>query len=167
MTGNRASIGGGIYWWRATHLRGEAVTVASNLAAREGGGVYLRDTAMADLARVILADNCASAGEDMRVYGLAARVQFFCSALKLERIVADPSTILLVGDQVSEDPRFCAPSTCAEAPTPAGEFTLDASSPCAPEHSPCGEQIGALPVACGEPSPILDSSWGALKARSR
>lgn len=42
----------------------------------------------------------------------------------------------------SGDPLFCNAA--------GGDLTLDASSPCAPDHSPAGcDLIGALPVACG------------------
>jgi hypothetical protein len=42
---------------------------------------------------------------------------------------------------VSADPLFCDAA--------AGDFTLDAVSPCVPAHNECGVQIGALGVGCG------------------
>ncbi len=56
---------------------------------------------------------------------------------------------------ISEDPRFCAPAQ--------EDFTLDRQSPCAPPNNPeCG-QIGAWPVGCDGPVPVVKLSWGRIK----
>ena len=48
-----------------------------------------------------------------------------------------------VNGNISEDPQFCN--------APAGDFTLAATSPCAPSNAPPGcELIGAFDVACGQ-----------------
>jgi len=54
------------------------------------------------------------------------------------------------------DPMFCAPG--------ANNYYLDEFSPCASGET-CG-LIGALPVGCGA-SPVLESSWGGVKALFR
>jgi hypothetical protein len=55
------------------------------------------------------------------------------------------------------DPLFCAPAPCEESPTTNGMYSLMAESPCLPEHSPCGELIGALGVGClGGPCCAID-----------
>jgi hypothetical protein len=46
-----------------------------------------------------------------------------------------------INGNISEDPLFCN--------APGGDLTLDASSPCAPEHSGGCGLIGAWPVGCG------------------
>ncbi|MCK4606168.1 MAG: right-handed parallel beta-helix repeat-containing protein, partial [candidate division Zixibacteria bacterium] len=52
------------------------------------------------------------------------------------------STIVPAEDDISYDPLFCD--------TANGEFSIDALSPCAPNHplNPCGELIGALEPGC-------------------
>jgi hypothetical protein len=45
------------------------------------------------------------------------------------------------------------------------DFTLHESSPCGPGNPTCG-LMGAWPVGCG-PTPVEDTSWGALKDRFR
>ena len=46
-----------------------------------------------------------------------------------------------VADNFSADPAFCDFTN--------GDYTLDASSPCAPEHNPACGLVGAWPVGCG------------------
>ena len=53
------------------------------------------------------------------------------------------------------DPQFCGITD--------GYLALQSDSPCAPENSPCpNELIGALPVGCGEQA-AQAKSWGAVK----
>lgn len=47
--------------------------------------------------------------------------------------------------EVVADPLFCDPLH--------GDFTLASTSPAAPASSPCGQLIGAFPVACSSPGP--------------
>lgn len=56
---------------------------------------------------------------------------------------------------ISADPEFCGAS--------AGNFGLQADSPCAPANNTCGLLMGAYPVACGKTS-TQETSWGAIKA---
>ena len=59
----------------------------------------------------------------------------------------------LADDEIDADPLFCAQNL--------GVFALYDISPAAPEHSPCGELIGAFPVECTTTATI-DCSWGEL-----
>ena len=61
-----------------------------------------------------------------------------------------------VSGNISEDPLFCGWEE--------GNYYLQSDSPCAPGGE-CG-LIGALPVGC-EPSPIMESTWGEIKALYR
>lgn len=68
----------------------------------------------------------------------------------------DPSTamtehIVEIGPQTYEDPAFCQPVACIDLQSEweSGDYRLDASSPCLPQNSPCGEQIGAYGLGCG------------------
>jgi FlgD Ig-like domain len=50
------------------------------------------------------------------------------------------------GTNFSADPLFCVDY-------PLDDVTIKASSPCAPQNSPCGNLVGAMPVACAECPP--------------
>ena len=57
----------------------------------------------------------------------------------------------------SADPLFCDAA--------GGDLTLDAGSPCAPEHSPSGcDLVGALPVGCGTTAIASDAAPAAAGA---
>ncbi|MBD3160747.1 MAG: hypothetical protein GF346_01270 [Candidatus Eisenbacteria bacterium] len=62
----------------------------------------------------------------------------------------------------SLDPLFCGPTE--------GDFTLRADSPCLPGNHPNGDDcrlIGALDEGCSPPTPVLTTTWGALRAGYR
>jgi hypothetical protein len=65
-----------------------------------------------------------------------------------------------INGNIAADPRLCAPD--------AGDFTLAGNSPCAPFTPPNPEcdLIGAWPVGCAA-TPVVTTTWGALKARFR
>ncbi|MCP4546339.1 MAG: right-handed parallel beta-helix repeat-containing protein [bacterium] len=56
---------------------------------------------------------------------------------------------------ISADPLFCDPAN--------DEYTLHATSPCAPENNDCGELMGARAVACGLVAAEA-KSWSDIKA---
>jgi len=63
-----------------------------------------------------------------------------------------------VNGNIRADPEFCD--------LEAGDLTLAATSPCAPENNPeCG-LVGALPVGCGG-TPVIQTTWGAVKQMFR
>jgi hypothetical protein len=64
-----------------------------------------------------------------------------------------------VNDNFSEDPLFCNPN--------AGDFSIGANSPCAPENNPACGLVGALPVGCDEPTAVEMTTWGRIKAQHR
>lgn len=57
----------------------------------------------------------------------------------------------------SLDPLFCGRDL--------RDFTLAENSPCLPQMNECGVLVGALGVGCDPVIPVLDSTWGTLKAR--
>ena len=59
---------------------------------------------------------------------------------------------------LSADPLFCDPSI--------HDYGLNIDSPCGPEHNPGCGLIGAWPEECGT-VPIVQTTWGGLKARFR
>ena len=62
---------------------------------------------------------------------------------------------------ISEDPLFCDPMIPAEAPTTAGDYTLDAASPCL--NAPGCGQIGAYGQGCDVYTTVTDA--GSLPVR--
>ncbi len=58
-------------------------------------------------------------------------------------------------DEIQDDPLFCAPQMD-------NYFVYDIS-PAAPEHSPCGQLIGAFPVGCSTTG-VEESSWSRVKS---
>jgi predicted outer membrane repeat protein len=59
-----------------------------------------------------------------------------------------------INGNISEDPLFCDMA--------GGDYTIDATSPCAPENSGGCGLIGALPVGCGVTA-VEPTTWGAIK----
>jgi len=72
---------------------------------------------------------------------------------------------------VDADPMFCGaePDSCAAAPAPSGDWTLDALSPASGSFNPCG-RLGAYDPGCGltgAGAGVESRSWGRLKASWR
>ncbi len=59
---------------------------------------------------------------------------------------------------ISADPLFCDP--------PLSDYSIDAQSPCAPDHDPQCGLIGAYAVGCAS-TPTEGVSWGSLKSNFR
>jgi len=59
---------------------------------------------------------------------------------------------------IEADPLFCAAAAL--------DFTIQANSPCAPQHSSGCGQIGAWPVGCGAVN-VEATSWGKIKSLYR
>ncbi|MBU1949477.1 MAG: right-handed parallel beta-helix repeat-containing protein, partial [Candidatus Eisenbacteria bacterium] len=162
ITGNRGESGGGIYTtYDASVFLG--CTISGNEATYRGGGFYCFLTSTpVELERVILRGNCAAVGgQDAQLKW--SGFSLTCNALRWDGIEGTNHQLIVNSLQVVEDPLFCEPEPCDEAPTPLGNYTLAGSSPCLPESSPCGRLIGALGAGCTIPSPTLSISWGRLK----
>ncbi|MFB3908853.1 MAG: hypothetical protein ACE15D_10660 [Candidatus Eisenbacteria bacterium] len=56
---------------------------------------------------------------------------------------------------ISEDPLFCGDEE--------DDYTIASGSPCAPQHDPDCGLIGAWPVGCDGPVPVVVTSWGRIK----
>ena len=163
VTGNLADQGGGVYVARSSNPPFLSTTVAANRSLREGGGVLVMNEGAVSFGWSIVWGNCAGAGGAAVHLGNAeSRAAFDCTVLDVTGLAGAGEFDLV--DIVAEDPAFCDPAGCATAPTSAGEFSLDAMSPAAGDFSPCGQQLGALGVACGV-TPVHETTWGRLKAR--
>lgn len=181
--GNEARTGGGA---SLTHYTGSFrdCVVAENVSEHSGGGLYLRSgSSVIRNATVVL--NAAPTGGGVFCSTDAApyignsiiALNTFGGAVQCNENVG-PLTLSCCdlygnwgGDWVGcvagfagidgnfcEDPLFCG--------APAGDFTIDAASPCAPANNPeCG-LIGALGVGC-ETSTVRPASWGEIKSMFR
>ncbi len=131
-------------------------TITRNSSTSMGAGIAASGAVR--LERTILSDNCAPQDADLITNG---RVTFTCCQFNVGGIsVAQGGQIDSVGPQVHGDPLFCAPRTCPAAKwetpdsTSPGDYTLRSDSPCLPQFSPCGQQIGAFGMGCSAPEPV-------------
>ena len=184
---NRAVTGAG------AHLRDYSGTVAScvfaeNVASSHGGGINASSTSpllSPVLSCVTFYGNVAPDGGGVRIYGSCSPsientiIAFGQGGGAVTCRPADADLSLMccdvygnvggdwegcIADQaglygnMSQDPVFCNAQ--------AGDFSIDASSPCAELSNPeCG-LVGAFGVGC-ESTPVIGTSWGAIKAMYR
>ena len=133
-----------------------ASTISGNTASL-GGGVCLNQGASVTLERCIVSGNCADDdGGDVFVGNSddLSSIAFECCALDSSGVAigSQENHLEYVGQQVWDTPLFCEPVSCESSPIAGGEYGLRPGSPCAPESSPCGMRIGALEVGCGPAS---------------
>jgi hypothetical protein len=141
ITGNA----GGFHGVEEGPTRFVRCTIAGNRAGR-GGGIYCA-SAFVVLDHTIIWGNCSSeGGRDVWFGDEHAGIRLHCCAFDPAGVEGDGG-VETVGEQVSSDPRFAGPAACADAPTTAGSYSLQADSPCLPGASPCGERIGAYGAA--------------------
>jgi len=138
-------------------------TIAGNRASA-GGGVYVQNMATVAFDRCILWGNCASDA----IYGDEGYVEAG-GALVFECCDTDPTRIKGPGTRtywggIVADPQFCNRRSCLNAPTPEGDYRLNAGSP-ALNVPGCG-QIGVFGVGCGVTA-VERTSWGKLKGLYR
>lgn len=149
ITGNRSALtGGGIYVNDANPTL-SGCSISGNWA-NAGGGICCAHFCSPTAEYCVLWDNCATWGDEAcfdDVYQSA--ITFLCSDVDSSGFYGPGDVTWLYGN-FSSDPLFCEPVLCTEAPTIEGDFTLMAGSPCLPENNPCGVQIGALGMGCGD-----------------
>jgi hypothetical protein len=114
-------------------------TIVGNEDGREstGGSIYGYETGMLHITNCIVAFNRGTTGGVFWYYGTMACTDLYGN----ERL--DYSGFYPLGHDgnISEDPLFCGLES--------GDYTINASSPCAPtEETPCA-LIGLYPVGCG------------------
>ena len=154
IVGNRAvGRGGGVWAGGGAVPSLTSCTISSNVAntaggAFDGGGVAVTGPTAAVIARSILWGNHGSSTDDL-LAGAGASVQVNCSLVD-SLGSGGPGSITRDAATRSVSPRFCAPDYGGQSPWSEGLYTVAANSPAAPAHSPCGQLLGALPVACGD-----------------
>lgn len=130
-------------------------TVVGNSTPGSGGGVLCRLATGVTLTNCIIANNTDGGG--VACYGSSDSMTLSCCDVWDN---AEGNYGLNMTDQtgidgnISEDPLFCD--------APSSDYSIDAASPCAPDHNACGMYFGSETVGCD--SPVEPMSWGALKA---
>jgi hypothetical protein len=134
-------------------------TIAGNRAPTYGGGVHSNTGGTTFLiSDCIVWGNCAPVGPDAYWSGYPAEI--YWSDVDTTKIAG----IAALWECISADPLFCGPVGCAEAPTAAGDYTLDAASPCLPQNNPWGQWgMGALGQGCDIYTRV--AAGGALSKR--
>jgi parallel beta-helix repeat protein len=170
ITGNRMDVCH--YWWGGGGVWAEvdnpsvvirSSTISGNFSNYFAGGVGCENATVV-IERSIIWGNCATEeGDEVYVDG---NLSFACSAVDSAKIEG-PVSCTWIGGNVFDDPAFCDPLPCEDAPTTEGDYRLHAASPCAPDNSPVGcGLIGALPVGCGVTAVASDeapSRWIGLR----
>jgi hypothetical protein len=167
IAGNEAFLGGAVYVAGSASIDMVGCTVTGNEVGSRGGGVACASDAFLGLTKAILSGNCGWMNDEVWLSSSGSVAEFTCCAVDSSGF-HEPSQegeFIFVGEQVWTDPLFCGPASCFAAPTPEGDYTLDAGSPCLPGTSPCGELIGALSQGCGAPTTAVGTTWGRIKRR--
>mgnify|MGYP000893591640 CR=1 FL=1 len=145
ITGNFAQDGGGICFGGTGPNRLFGSTVAANFAVF-GGGILAANPLLLD--KCVVWDNCTFGGDGDEIW--CGRSEIRCSDIDRTGVYSGYP----VGyDEycIFTNPLFCRGVSCGQ--TTDGDWQLDAASPCLPQHSPCGELIGALGQGCGGTAP--------------
>lgn len=161
--GGVAVTGGGVFTILSTTIAGNR-SLGTALPPQPGGGLLVLAGGDVTVRQSILRANCDATGQGNEGFVAAgAALSFFCSALYPPGLVTE-GVVSVSEDCVLTDPLFCGPVSCEQAPSPDGDYTLSAGSPCLPQNNACGQRMGAGAEGCG-PTATHPTSWGAIKAR--
>lgn len=176
ITGNTAPLNGGGVWvgmGQGVISPFAGCTIAGNeTSAGSGGGVYVENfyggSDKTPFDQTIIWGNCAGvSGDEVYVFSVSATsgVSFACSDIDSNGVDVSGGVVTYVSDNIFDDPLFCDPRTCNDAPTELGDYTIDGASPCTSSNSPCGFLIGALDVGCNPTA--IDDEPPVLPVESR
>lgn len=158
FTGNLSTAGGGLCCDVESEWTIRGCTITGNRATAWGGGA-IAAVSTVRFERSIVYANCADArGDEVCLADGQTEVRFACSAVNTFGIYVGSGTVIWEDEPVEDDPGFCDPRTCAQAPTTEGRYELEEGSPCLPALSPCGELIGAFGVGCPGPSGVEETA---------
>ncbi len=110
-----------------------------------GGAVMvgaLSDSATVTVVNSIFWGDCAGSGSEIYIYD-GSSATFTCCDIDPGNVYGTPTW---GSGNISQDPMFCDPEDCLNAPTTAGDYYLRHCSPCA-DAPGCG-QVGAYGIGC-------------------
>jgi hypothetical protein len=146
VIGNVSGHGAGVAAWSGAPVIIGSTIAGNDAQAGKGGGV---STMTSDLhvEQSVLWGNCAADGMEFHAGG-GGILTLNCCVYDSAGATQDGGQFIDLGSNVTDDPLFCLPEPCSSAPTIAGDYRVNRTSPCLPENNPCEEWIGALPVGC-------------------
>ncbi len=163
FVGNEAlEYGGGICCEDDAHMDFTRCTIAGNSAGIEGGGICV---ATISGQPYLTLDACIIAfsgqGEGVSCFSYTPPQMTCCDIYGND----GGDWVGWIADQYGVNGNFAADPLFCGALNPDRPYTLHEDSPCVfPEAGLCGERIGAFGVGCGPFSPVLQTSWGAIKS---
>lgn len=186
IAGNSARDGGGVYCLGRMFSSWQYCCITANWADGKGGGVSLEGDASPTLTHCTISANRASflgGGFHCALYSFLelenSIVWGNCSPYA-PQIYTHEELHITCSDieggwpgagNINEDPLFCVPINCAQAPSSAGTWMLAAGSPCLPSGNGCGVQMGAYGYGCEVPTSASHGyqilSWSWIKSRYR
>lgn len=163
---NEATLGGGGVYCGGIYGGSSPVlincTMVGNTSAQHGAGVFCDNTSLPSVTNTIIA--FSTTGEAVYCADYGSAPSFLCCNLFGNAggdWVGSISGWYLTYGNISENPLFCLEDS------PDWPYGLHEGSPCLPDGNVCGELIGAFDSACGPVSPVIGTSWGAIKAMCR
>ena len=167
ITGCRSRLGGGAALGDLTTLID--CVIAGNTADR-GGGLDVIWPANVVVRNSVIWNNCApDSGAQVFVdpaLTLSGGMSFECAVVDTNGILDRSGVTKFIGTgNVFRDPLFCAPVSCDLAPTAAGDYTVQAASPCLPHNNACAVRIGILGQGCE--TRVEARTWTDVKSRYR
>ncbi|MEZ4649958.1 MAG: right-handed parallel beta-helix repeat-containing protein [Candidatus Eisenbacteria bacterium] len=138
VSGNWSGWDGGAAYAEDATLQFVSTTIAGNHALQRGGAFY-GDMQVLTGTQVVSWGNCAEAGGQEIYLEPGGSADLTCTVLDLAHAVGSITT----NDLVTEDPLFCDPVSCQDAPAEGGNYGLQFGSPASADASPCGLLIGS------------------------
>lgn len=157
VSNSSGSSGGGFYAATGYPSTVRSCTFYQNSAAVDGGGIYVAGGTDLTVERTIISHGSGGGAQvdDAGMLTLSCTDIYGNIGGNWTGNIAGQAGI---NGNFSGNPVFCGPGS--------GDFSLDASSPCAPGNHPNGDScglVGAFPVSCGAVS-VEERSWGAIKS---
>ncbi|MBD3336482.1 MAG: hypothetical protein GF355_13295 [Candidatus Eisenbacteria bacterium] len=146
--GNSLARGGGIYMNSTPDPHLIQCTVAGNLVtsgstATYGGGIHANGSF--EMTETLVWGNCTDDGGSGEI-SASGTITITCCNVDTSGVEAGAIDDLM--GSFSLDPLYCDPASCQDAPSVAGDYSVDRESPCLPANNECGVQIGALGEGC-------------------
>ena len=105
----------------------ESCTIVGNRAYNRGAGMTVANDCNLTVEKTVIWGNCVGAGVGESVYSQAdGAIDFLCCDVDPAKVVGGTTTYT---SSFAADPLFCNPQPCASAPTLAGNYSLQGTSP--------------------------------------